>query len=556
MPLNLVIRRAEAEAHGERLVTPSTLKNATSEELKAFVERLEALTLPDHTKHVDAALSALLKHGPDEPMPYSFGYSELWEWADKSPFDWRSDAENDVEPVITFRDISDFVKSEGKKPSRQFVLGDDGKPDATNPVYTLAEVYKWIENQRNLPSSYEAATEPPIERASALTIYTGQETDTYFRGVANGKRGHNYTNDEQLSLCFYQTPGEPHRLQLDADADDPEYNFMGLQSLVGEQDTDAAFAACYVLTLLAPAYPFQTGQRSGPVWIDLDDVAEKIGLAPDKCSTAEREAVRQRIRRYIKFGARARIVGKRSIPYYEKRAGREKNVISTDILHALWNVEAEQVPSNVADGITPRRMQLTATAAIVPLLSSPDLAQFMHGGERIAAIPGGRPVGAWARSIGLVLMMEWRKHMLQAVDGTLLLTRRGLLETYPPKTAAAAEILNSENPKRAREYWRLALSELATQGIVERQGEAEWQSDEVEAKDRHENKGKDGIDLPRKGWQVAWLDTPVLLHPGPFYRANLQMLLANKFHAPPRNLTKSVTRKPGRPRKTAQAATA
>lgn len=411
---------------------------------------------------------------------------------------------------------------------------------------------QWVVNVYGGLSPNTPGPLPPVARASGLTIYTGQETDTYFRGAANAKRGRNFTSDAQLNLCFYQTPGEPHRLQLDADeADDAEYNFMGLQTLVGEQDIDAAFVACYILTLLTPVYPFVTGQTSSPIWIDLDDVAEKIGLAPDKYSAAEREAIRQRVGRYVKFGARARIVGKRSIPYYEKRAGHERKVIPTDIKYALWNVEAEQVPSNAADGLTPRRMQITATAAVVPLLSSPDLAQFMHGGERIAAIAGGKPSGAWARSIGFTLIIEWRKQMQKAVDGTILLTRRELLETYPPKIAAAAEVLNGEHPKRAREYWRDALAELAAQGIVERTGAAEWQSDEVDPKDRHENKGPDGAELPRKGWQAAWLDTPVLLHPGPFYRANLQMLLANKFNAPPRNLAATAPKRRGRPRKQA-----
>lgn len=124
------------------------------------------LSVPDfskYAKHLDAALSALLTHTPDRPMPYSIGTRQLWELADATGESWREDAENNVKPVISFQDISDFMEAEKEKPGREFWPDADGNPDTENPIYTLAEVYAWIEKRRKKPSR-------PVPRVNSTTF--------------------------------------------------------------------------------------------------------------------------------------------------------------------------------------------------------------------------------------------------------------------------------------------------------------------------------------------------------------------------------------------------
>ena len=385
----------------------------------------------------------------------------------------------------------------------------------------------------------------PLLSASGLNIYTGQETTELFGAVSNGKRNRNYKTDEQLDLFFYERPGATHRVQLFPDAD---YDLSAYQTLAAQQDLDGVFVLSSIITRLAP-FDLELAPEKNCAWVDLDELAERAGLLTGKRGIQEDEAVRLRVYNFIRFGQRAQIIGARSIEYYPKRSGREGKAIPTFISHPLWTADATKWPGKPNDGLAPLSMRLTMTPEVVPLFSNPDLAQFMQGGERIAAIAGGKPSGAWARSMGLALMLEWRQYMREAVNGTLLITRRKLLETFPPKIAPVTEVFNSSDPGHAKTFWSGALQELANEGVVHRKGEA---STGAKPGEGPEHKGPDGSTLPRQGWQKAWLDTEVRLYPGSLFHDNLTKLLANKYDATPRNLA-TLGRKRGRPRKDAVA---
>jgi hypothetical protein len=182
---------------------------------------------------------------------------------------------------------------------------------------------------------------------------------------------------------------------------------------------------------------------------------------------------------------------------------------------SLWQIAATERPVQPSiPGIDPDeapvRAKLTITKEWVGLLSSPQMAQYLPLGERLGAIPGNKPSGAWARVIGLSLASFWRREPAAALAGSIKPTRRELLERYPPKTGAVDAVLATANPRRALEYWCDALQILVEQGIVADEGEARASYKEMRAQ------------LPRQDWGQTWLDEPVDLRPGELMRESVE----------------------------------
>lgn len=131
---------------------------------------------------------------------------------------------------------------------------------------------------------------------------------------------------------------------------------------------------------------------------------------------------------------------------------------------------------------------------------------------RLAKIRRGKPSGAWAAVIGLALLVRWRElaskpstrvttpgeHNRLTVR-TQHFTRRYLLEAFPPEPTAA-EVLASENPARAKKYWRDAIAILRREGII---GPDPADYQEL------------GGPLPRYQWADPWLDEALEIRPAP-----------------------------------------
>jgi hypothetical protein len=118
--------------------------------------------------------------------------------------------------------------------------------------------------------------------------------------------------------------------------------------------------------------------------------------------------------------------------------------------------------------------------------------------RRIAAIPAGRPSGAWAQSIGLALQQRWREWANEArivyageenrptPQFRKSFTRYGLLDLFRCEPYVE-DVLAGHDPGRARKYWNDAIGLLKEQQVI--------------------GYYKEAGPLPgaRKGWQDAWL---------------------------------------------------
>jgi hypothetical protein len=126
--------------------------------------------------------------------------------------------------------------------------------------------------------------------------------------------------------------------------------------------------------------------------------------------------------------------------------------------------------------------------------------------RKLAAIPAGKPSGAWAQAIGLALQQWWREKSSTAIpaltgdDNRLTVrfvqhpTRRLLLDMFPP-TPTVDDILNSHDPGRAKSYWRDAITLLKQTGMIAHYRELGT------------------VTLKRQGWAREWLDQELDIRP-------------------------------------------
>jgi len=341
---------------------------------------------------------------------------------------------------------------------------------------------------------------PPALAATTYNFITSQEMDVLYRSACDGRTERHWRSEAQRGARVYEPAGASHRVELRLAEGENSSAMRSIEWLSRAQDADFDFAVLYVCRLLAPPAPLEPNQYAGG-WIDLDDVAEKIGWYPAKFSLAEREALRARIWNYIVYGDRAVVLGDRTRTYHDRATGQ---VLDTSIQSSIWRIHGVEAPLQRAlFGEVPRRVELVISKQWEPLLARADLVQYYPLAELLGSIPPNQVAGDWARCMGLALANLWRRKPREVLAGALRPTRFEILTRYTPKTRTPEEVLKSDKPRRAVEYWRDALDILVERGFLEAKGEPARSVQQMLA--AH----------PSYKWAQPWLQETVDLRPGP-----------------------------------------
>lgn len=372
---------------------------------------------------------------------------------------------------------------------------------------------------------------PDAAQAREYFIHTSQEIDVLSRSACDGRTGQIWRDIPQRQARIYEPHGASHRVELTLRDADPGATLSGLESLTNSQDADFVLTMLYVASVLAPPSPLPPNRYAGD-WIDLADVMEKIGWYPSKLSKEKATELRARLWRYLVYGDRAVVVGARTASYVNKATGE---ALPTRVDSAIWRIMSiERLEKEAALGDVPARVEIVISKEWEPLLTSARLAQYLPLGELLGSIPPNKVAGDWARSVGLVLASLWRRKPRETVAGTIKPTRRELLTTYTPKTRTVEELLATNKPRRAVEYWRDALGILVERGFIASKGEAALSVAQMLK------------DLPAYSWQSQWLDAPVSIAPGP----KMQAPVIDRAQALPTLKPKALPgKRRGRPRK-------
>lgn len=370
----------------------------------------------------------------------------------------------------------------------------------SRPQYTLREFVEWLQ-KLNERKAREAKQKQPSNKSEVFAFHASQEMDLWHRAQCNGKTFTGYMVNIQAGAIVFERKNAPHQIRLALTEDERAAGLAMtyLENLVRNQDADAVLATAYILSVLAPP-PHLPARLYAGGWIDFDDAIKKIGWYPQ--TTVERREMHARIWEYVKFGERAHIIGKRTIPYKDPTTDKE---IDTTIHGAVWRVMKTETPDHLGlyEALeAPVRAEIVVSAELTALLTNPDTAQYFTGAEILGATPGAQPSGAWARVIGAALLSFWRRNPREQSAGLLKPTRRELLDHFAAKIAPYEEILAGNDPQRAIKYWCGALQLLADDGFIERIGEAAINAKQM----------RDG--LPPKGWKDIWLDQIVNIEVG------------------------------------------
>jgi hypothetical protein len=242
---------------------------------------------------------------------------------------------------------------------------------------------------------------------------------------------------------------------------------------------------------------------TGRATVAMDDLIRAIGVEPR--STAERCIWRGRIWGWLLMFENMPVVGKRPGKYRDPKTRKLIDLVSADPLMRVTGTRQGEQRS--LDGSTPP-LEVSIVLGEWAMHHCGNRQVLTTFGEllRIAKIPGGKPSGAWAQSIGMALQQRWRERSatadvrevgderhLTARFGKAF-TRRDLLTLYPP-SPSVDEVLARDHPDRARKYWSDAIGILRDIGVI----------------GHYQELAPRGV--TRQGWAEAWLDQPLDIRP-------------------------------------------
>ncbi len=300
--------------------------------------------------------------------------------------------------------------------------------------------------------------------------------------------------------------------------------------------------------------------ESASVTMELDELINAIGWGKAaRRSSDERNRLRLRVWHWLLIFDSLQVIGHRPGHYRDPGTGRILDLRSEDALLRVMgqrttnNLSAPVVPTAVPT--VPSEVNISPGLWIERHRGNRQILSEFGNVRILARLPSGKAGGAWARCIGMTLLQRWRERAARfgpfktelskapllkaevkeafaprrgrrpklqtgqrmlatpltlpltfspppfhpcesAASGCYRFTRRALLMGLFRAQPDVEQILKSNDPARARDYWDQAIEMLQSAGFLSLYREVE-------------------APIPkRQGWQMEWLDAPVDLVPG------------------------------------------
>lgn len=345
-------------------------------------------------------------------------------------------------------------------------------------------------------SETEGRRIPPLEN---IPQYTFHEARTMAIAIADARSGRRWEQIEGEIAIRHVIPGEPLQTKFAAG---PLSGWWG--SPLTHEGLLEELRKMEFSGVLLYHVGLHMVLQAPHVTVNLDDLIREIGWEPR--SKLQRAEMRRRIWIWLTYFDGMKVIGRRPGRYKDPNTGRELNLTSVD---AMLRITGTRLPSQgTLDGNEiPIEVTFTAGPWLDQYRGNRQVLSDFGNIRNIAAIPAGKPSGAWAQSIGLALYQRWRERATRADVGHVgednhptirvqHFTRRDLLGLFRCDPFVE-DVLASKNPSRARQYWNDAIQELKHNRVVGYYREVEPLLNE------------------RQGWQENWLDQPLDIRPAP-----------------------------------------
>lgn len=362
------------------------------------------------------------------------------------------------------------------------------------------------------PSKPQAKVIMPV----ALAHPTFLEARRVCESLSDGRDGRNWAPIEGVIALLHNAPKSTHSIRFDPSARLLNWwgtsgaQIEGLRAELARLSLDDIILFRVVLSAVLH-------DEKARFSASLDDIITLIGRDTDaRRSAQERKKWRAKVWRSIVLFESLAVVGTRGGTWKEPAAkGEKRPKMDAQTLYTrdplLLISGTRDTEQGTFDGSAPPK-----TVSLVP----GDWLMEFHGNREvlsefgdvlpIAQIPRGKPSGAWAACAGLSLSQLWREQATRATVGRnsrgkedkvevlkfRAFTRRELLAGTFRSDYDVNEILNDpKSGHRARDYWKAAVKELKTRGIISHYAELE------------------STRKPSADWRKAWLDQPLDIRP-------------------------------------------
>jgi len=344
----------------------------------------------------------------------------------------------------------------------------------------------------------------PVYRLPRLVPYsTFAEVKAVAMASADGPRGRGWI-DIPSEPALWHTREKDAPLQI-------QYTVGPLVQWLGSPATHAALRAELPKMGLAANLALHACVNSllGPesqATIDLDDLVATSGMVPR--SRAERIEMRSRVWHWLVVFSCWQAVGQRKGTYKDPDTHQVQDLRSEV---PLFHIDERGYPTGAQvspeESRVPVRVTILRGAWLRRWASDARVVSYFGTVSKLSTLPGGQTSGAWGQSIGMATLQFWREESSRVAvvpvgdEQTLTArfkprTRRELLDLFPPDPTVD-EILGSDHPRRACQYWKSAVADLRRIGHLAYYHELGT------------------VAQGRQGWAQAWLNQKIEMRPGP-----------------------------------------
>jgi hypothetical protein len=233
-------------------------------------------------------------------------------------------------------------------------------------------------------------------------------------------------------------------------------------------------------------------------YLELDYLIRELGWKPH--SVAERQEMRVIVYKRLCLLSQLSSHGERVEMYADSITKKREKIYGFGKLIYLLDPYFTERQIKEGDNI-PTGITVAAGDKLNEHRGNKKILQDIGNARRLAGLPTGQAQGDWAVSIGLALNYYWREGASRAqinrageenlpTPMVKKFTRKELLDMFPSVKFPVNDILESDKPKRAQEFFDGAIKLLKKKGVIS------WVSPPAT--------------LPRQGWQRTWLNEEML----------------------------------------------